>query len=68
MAMLPVLDEDAEMLSIFFSELGPNQGSVSHGGFQGMATRLVMSNKRFLEIVCFRFPTNVLKKIEYIRF
>ncbi len=31
-------------------------------------TGLVMSNQRFLEIVCFRFPTNVPKKIEYIRF
>ncbi len=29
---------------------------------------LVMSNQRFLKIVCFRFPTNVPKKIEYIRF
>ena len=29
---------------------------------------LVMSNQRFLKIVCFRFPINVPKKIEYIRF
>ncbi len=29
---------------------------------------LVMSNQRFLKIVCFRFPTNVPLKIEYIRF
>ncbi len=29
---------------------------------------LVMSNQRFFKIVCFRFPTNVPKKIEYIRF
>ncbi len=29
---------------------------------------LVMSNQRFSKIVCFRFPTNVPKKIEYIRF
>ena len=27
-----------------------------------------MSNQRFFKIVCFRFPTNVPKKIEYIRF
>jgi hypothetical protein len=27
-----------------------------------------MSNQRFLKIVCFRFPTNVPKKIEYICF
>ncbi len=27
-----------------------------------------MSNQRFSKIVCFRFPTNVPKKIEYIRF
>ena len=33
-------------------------------------TRLdvVMSNQRFFKIVCFRFPTNVPKKIEHIRF
>ncbi len=31
-------------------------------------TVLVMSNQRFLKIVCFRFPINVPKKIEYIRF
>ena len=30
--------------------------------------RVVMSNQRFLKIVCFRFPINVPKKIEYIRF
>ncbi len=30
--------------------------------------RVVMSNQRFSKIVCFRFPTNVPKKIEYIRF
>jgi hypothetical protein len=30
--------------------------------------QLVMSNQRFFKIVCFRFPTNVPKKIEYIRF
>ncbi len=30
--------------------------------------RLVMSNQRFFKIVCFRFPTNVPKKIEYIHF
>ncbi len=29
---------------------------------------LVMSNQRFFKIVCFRFPTNVPQKIEYIRF
>ncbi len=29
---------------------------------------IVMSNQRFFKIVCFRFPTNVTKKIEYIRF
>ncbi len=29
---------------------------------------VVMSNQRFLEIVWFRFPTNVPKKIECIRF
>jgi hypothetical protein len=29
---------------------------------------LVMSNQRFFKIVCFRFPTNVPKKIEHIRF
>ena len=29
---------------------------------------LVMSNQRFLKIVCFCFPTYVPKKIEYIRF
>ncbi len=29
---------------------------------------VVMSNQRFLKIVCFRFPTNVPLKIEYIRF
>ncbi len=29
---------------------------------------LVMSNQRFFKIVCFHFPTNVPKKIEYIRF
>ncbi len=26
-----------------------------------------MSNQRFFKIVCFRFPTNVPKKIEHIR-
>jgi hypothetical protein len=30
--------------------------------------KLVMSNQRFFKIVCFRFPTNVPKKIEYFRF
>ncbi len=30
--------------------------------------RVVMSNQRFFKIVCFRFPTNVPRKIEYIRF
>jgi hypothetical protein len=29
---------------------------------------LVMSKQRFFKIVCFRFPTNVPEKIEYIRF
>ncbi len=29
---------------------------------------LVMSNQRFFKIVCFRFPPNVPKKIEFIRF
>ncbi len=29
---------------------------------------LVMSNQHFFKIVCFRFPTNVPKKIEYICF
>ncbi len=29
---------------------------------------LVMSNQRFFKIICFRFPTNVPKKIEHIRF
>jgi hypothetical protein len=29
---------------------------------------VVMSNQRFFKIVCFRFPTNVPEKIEYIRF
>ncbi len=29
---------------------------------------LVMSNQRFFKIVCLRFPTNVPKKIEHIRF
>ncbi len=29
---------------------------------------VVMSNQRFLKIVCFRFPTNVPKKIEYFLF
>jgi hypothetical protein len=29
---------------------------------------LVMSNQRFLKIVCFHFPINVPKKIEYFRF
>jgi hypothetical protein len=32
------------------------------------ACQLVMSNQRFFKIVCFRFPTNVPKKIEHIRF
>jgi hypothetical protein len=27
-----------------------------------------MLNQRFFKIVCFRFPTNVPKKIEFIRF
>ena len=31
-------------------------------------TGLVMSNQRFFKIVCFRFPPNVPKKIEFIRF
>ncbi len=30
--------------------------------------QVVMSNQRFFKIVCFRFPTNVPKKIEHIRF
>ncbi len=30
--------------------------------------KLVMSKQRFFKIVCFRFPTNVPKKIEHIRF
>ncbi len=34
----------------------------------GGQVALVMSNQRFLKIVCFRFPTNVPLKIEYIRF
>jgi hypothetical protein len=29
---------------------------------------VVMSNQRFFKIVCFRFPTNVPKKIEHIHF
>ncbi len=33
-----------------------------------LALILDMSNQRFLKIVCFRFPTNVPKKNEYIRF
>ncbi len=32
------------------------------------ALAVVMSNQRFFKIVCFRFPTNVPKKIEHIRF
>ncbi len=32
------------------------------------AAKVVMSNQRFSKIVCFRFPTNVPKKIEYIHF
>ncbi len=31
-------------------------------------SKVVMSNQRFFKIVCFRFPTNVPQKIEYIRF
>ena len=41
---------------------GGHQVSLSH-----TATQVEMSNQRFLKIVCFRFPTNVPKKIEYIR-
>ncbi len=44
----------------------PGSGSVSH--WYGSGSFLVMSNQRFFKIVCFRFPTNVPQKIEYIRF
>jgi hypothetical protein len=55
--------ESGSALKIPYGTVQPLTRRVMDG-----SNRLIMSNQRYFEIVCFRFPTNVPKKIEYICF